>query len=598
MRENRLVTARGYPLLVAVAYLSGTLALVWPAESSLAQGTRTEELLVTTHDAGPRGGQLVVTQRAEPRTLNPVMVADGPSREVIQRTIGDLIHINRETQRTEPALAREWTVSADGRRFTLMLRRGVRFSDGDPFDADDVVFSFEVYQDPKVDSPQRELLAVGGQPMRVRKIDQYTVQFELAAARAVGERLFDSVAILPKHRLERIYREGGLAEAWRVTAAASDVAGLGPFRFQQHLPGQRLTLERNPHYWKVDRAGTRLPYLDRVTFVLVPNEDAQVLRFQAGEADVLNRIGAENFAALERGQTSRGYTLKDLGAGTEYSLLIFNQNDLAATRTETIGRQQWFRNVAFRRAVSAAIDRNSIVRLVYRGRATPLAGHVPPGNRLWVNTQLKPPVRSTARASELLRQSGFKMSEGRQLLDARGQPVEFSLLVSASNPVLNEAATLIQADLKEIGIRVRLVPFEFRAMLDRILNTHDYDAALLTLGGGDTDPNSEMNLWLSSGPQHLWHLGQKEAATPWEAEIDQLMRAQVGMLDAAARKRAYDRVQQIVADNLPFVFLVSPNVLVGARRDLGNFRPAVLDHQVLWNVDELFWRRPPAGPTR
>jgi peptide/nickel transport system substrate-binding protein len=598
MRQNRPVTARGYPLLVAASYLCGTLAIVWATENHRAQTPQAEEFLVAAHDAGSRGGQLVVTQRTEPRTLNPVMVADGPSREVIHRIIGDLIHINRETQRTETALAREWTVSSDGRRFTLMLRRGVRFSDGEPFDADDVVFSFQVYQDPKVDSPQRELLLVGGQPIRVRKIDQYTVQFDLAAPRAGAERLFDSVAMLPQHRLEQVYREGRLPEAWRLGTAASDIAGLGPFRFRQHLPGQYLALERNPNYWKIDRAGSRLPYLDQVMFVLVPNEDAQVMRFQAGEADVLSRIGAENFAVLERGQAGRGYTLKDLGPGLEYSFLFFNLNDLTTTRTEIAGKQRWFGNVAFRRAVSAAIDRNSIVRLVYRGRATPLAAHVPPGNRLWVNTQLRPPARSTARASELLRQAGFRMSADRQLVDARGQSVEFSILVNASNPVLNQAATLIQTDLREIGIRMRIVPFEFRAMLDRIFNTHDYEAALLTLGGGDADPNSELPVWLSSGPQHLWHLGQKNAATPWEAEIDRLMRDQIGMLDASARKHAYDRVQQIVADNLPFIFLVSPNVLVGARRDLGNFRPAVLDHQVLWNVDELFWRRPSSGPSR
>jgi peptide/nickel transport system substrate-binding protein len=186
----------------------------------------------------------------------------------------------------------------------------------------------------------------------------------------------------------------------------------------------------------------------------------------------------------------------------------------------------------------------------------------------------------------------------RRLVDAQTQPVEFSVLVSASNRVLNAAATIIQDDLSQLGIRVRIVPLEFRALLDRVFNSHDYEAALMTFGGADGDPNAGLPVWLSSGPQHLWHLGQKQPATPWEAEIDQLMRAQVTMLDAAARNRTYDRVQQIVADNLPLIFLVSPNVLVGARRDLGNFRPAVLEPQVLWNVDELFWRRPPTGPSR
>jgi peptide/nickel transport system substrate-binding protein len=143
-------------------------------------------------------------------------------------------------------------------------------------------------------------------------------------------------------------------------------------------------------------------------------------------------------------------------------------------------------------------------------------------------------------------------------------------------------------------MRVHVVPFEFRAMIDRILNTHDYEAAILALGGGDADPNAELNVWLSSGPQHLWRPAQPHPATAWEAEIDRLMRAQVGMLDVGARKRAYDRVQAIVAEEVPMVFLVSPNVLVGARAGLGNFRPVVLDHHLLWNVEELFWRTGPA----
>src|SRR5262249_4634832 len=349
------------------------------------------------------------------------------------------------------------------------------FSDGDPFDADDVVFSFQVYQDPKVDSPQRELLLVGGQPIQVRKIDQYTVQFDLAEPRSVADRMFDSIAMLPKHRLEQAYREGHLTEAWRLNTSPSEIAGLGPFRFQQHLPGQRLTLERNPYYWKVDRAGGRLPYLDRLTFVPVPSEDAQVLRFQAGEADLLRRIGAENFTVLEREQASRGYVLKDLGPGLEYSFVFFNLNDLGAKQVDVAAKQRWFRLPPFRQAVSAAIDRDSIVRLVYRGRAAALAGHVPPGNRHWMNGQLRAPARSTTRASELLRQAGFRMSGARQLVDAQGQPVDFSILVNASNPVLNQMATIIQADLTQIGMRVRIVPFEFRAMLDRIFNTHDYE---------------------------------------------------------------------------------------------------------------------------
>jgi peptide/nickel transport system substrate-binding protein len=138
---------------------------------------------------------------------------------------------------------------------------------------------------------------------------------------------------------------------------------------------------------------------------------------------------------------------------------------------------------------------------------------------------------------------------------------------------------------------VHVVTLELRALIDRLLKTRDYDACVLGLGGGDANPNAEMNVWLSSGGTHLWNPGQSRPATAWEAEIDTLMRRQAATLDSTARKRLYDRVQELVAQNVPMIFLVSPNVLVGANKSLGNFRPAVLDHHTLWNVEELFWRQ-------
>ena len=560
--------------------------------------TAAEEFLVTNGEVGQRGGELVITQRAEPRTLNPVMAADAPSREVLRRTTGDLLHINRETQEVESALARSWTVSPDGRRLTLTLRRGIRFSDGHPFDADDVVFSFRVYLDEKVASPQRELLLVGGQPIAVRKIDQYTVQFDLAAPYAVTDRLFDSLAMLPRHLLERPYLDGRIADTWSLSTRPQQLAGLGPFRFKGYVGGQRIVLERNPHYWKTDRSGERLPYLDRLVFVPVSSEDAQVMRFQAGEADLLNRIGAENYSVLAREQASRGYVVQDLGPSLEYTFLFFNLNDLRPEQAPLGRKQRWFRETAFRQAISAAIDRDAIVRGAYRGRATALAGHVTPGNRRWINTALPPATYAPARARELFTTAGFRLTNEQILVDSAGERVEFSILVSASNSILRETATLIQEDLRKVGVRVHVAPMEFRAMVDRVLNTREYEAAMLPLGGGDADPNAELNVWLSSGPQHLWHVGAERPATAWEAEIDALMRAQVSMRDRDARKRAYDRVQAIVAEQVPLVCLVSPNLLVGARADLANLKPVVMDHQLLWNVEELFWRAPLNRRTR
>jgi peptide/nickel transport system substrate-binding protein len=169
--------------------------------------------------------------------------------------------------------------------------------------------------------------------------------------------------------------------------------------------------------------------------------------------------------------------------------------------------------------------------------------------------------------------------------------VEFTIVTNAGNNERIGMATIIQEDLKQIGMNVHVVTLELRALVDRLLKTHDYDACVLGLGNGDANPSAEMNVWLSSGGTHLWHPEQSQPATPWEGEIDALMRRQLTTLDPAARKRLYDRVQELVAQNLPMIFLASPNVLVGANKALGNFRPAVLDHHTLWNVDELFWRQ-------
>src|SRR5690242_305059 len=150
-----------------------------------------EESLVLHGEIGRSGGRVGVALRAEPKTLNPLIAVDAPSREVIGVMQSDLVHINRATQLTEPALAKSWKISADGLQYTLALRKGLRFSDGQPLDADDVVFTFHAYLDENLHSPQRDLLIIGGKPITVSKLDQYTVVFKLATKYGVEERIFD-----------------------------------------------------------------------------------------------------------------------------------------------------------------------------------------------------------------------------------------------------------------------------------------------------------------------------------------------------------------------------------------------------------------------
>ncbi len=564
-----------------------------PAGGIPQQSSPSEELLTLPGELGNRGGRLVVSLRAEPKTLNPLTAADAPSREVIGAMQSDLVHINRAAQLTEPALAKSWKISPDGLEYTLILRKGLRFSDGQPFDADDVLFTFRVYLDEKVHATQRDLLIIDGKPIAVHKIDKWTIVFRLAKTYGVRERLFDGVVILPRHMLEKPYEEGKLGQVWTISTPANQWAGLGPFRLKEYVPGQRLVLERNPYYWKIDSKANRLPYLDELVFLFVPNADAQVLRFQSGETDLISRLGAENFAVL--GRQEHLYTMADAGPGLEYNFVFFNLNDLDEKQSPEIARKQkWFRQVKFRQAVSAAIDRDAIVRLVYQGRGAGLWGPVTPGNPRWVNTSVAHPARSLERARSLLKDAGFSWSNGPKgdstLVDADGKAVEFSVLTSSTSADRTKMVTLIQDDLKQLGMRVQVVPLELRSLIDRITLTREYEACILAIVSPDADPNVDLNTWLSSGGNHLWNPSQAHPATAWEAEVDRLREEQLIATSYERRKKLFDRVQEILAENQPMIFLASPDILVGAKNSIGNFHPAVLEPYVLWNVEQLYFK--------
>lgn len=552
---------------------------------------KNEEVQVDSVSPGTYGGTLVVGQRAELKTLNPVTALDAPSREVIFRMMADLIHINRFTQKTEPALASSWKISPDGKRFTLKLRRGIRFSDGQPFDADDVVFTFKVYLDEKVHSPQRDLLIINGKPLSVTKLDSYTVRFDLDQPYAAAERIFDSVAILPRHLLQQAYDQGKFSETWTLNTPPDSLAGLGPFRLKQYLPGQRIVLERNPFYWKVDRDHHRLPYLDEIAFLFVGTEDAQVIRFAARETDILNRFGTDNYAVLAKDQQSHQFHVEDLGPSLEFNFLVFNLNDLPQGKLANIEREQlWFRDLKFRQAVSAAIDRAAIVRLAYQGHAVALWGNESPADKLWADESLPRPAKSLDAARELLKAAGFTWRDG-ALLDKQAMPVEFSIITSSSNAQRVKMATIVADDLSQLGMSVHVVPLEFRAVIDRVFQSNDYEACILALGGGDADPNVAMNVWLSTGATHVWNLHESHPASAWQTEVDALLNQQMVTMDYKRRKQLYDRVQQLIADNLPVIFLATPDVLVGAKNDIGNFHPGILDPFALWNTDELYFVR-------
>ena len=195
---------------------------------------------------------LVGSIRAEPRSFNRYVARDIATEEITFLTQASLVRVDRVSQQLQPELAEDWELLPDGVTYRVKLRRGVRFSDGQPFSADDVVFAFRAIYDKRVESPLADTLQVRGKPLLVIAEDQNSVTNRFPSPFSPGLRMLDGVPMLPRHRLESSLADGRFASAWRVTTDPGDLAGLGPFSLSRYDAGQRLVFDRNPHYWKRD----------------------------------------------------------------------------------------------------------------------------------------------------------------------------------------------------------------------------------------------------------------------------------------------------------------------------------------------------------
>jgi peptide/nickel transport system substrate-binding protein len=508
------------------------------------------------------GGELRLCLRSDPKTFDPLLVEDDNSETVRYLTAGVLIRVDRVTQHLTPELSASWKVDNQGRRITFHLRRNVTFSDGSPFSAEDVAYTFTRLMDPKVHSATADPFRSSSAQPLIAVESSDTVAITFGAPVAGLERLFDQVAILSSRAPEKTK------------------AVLGPFYVADYKPGVEVVLNRNPHYWKLDSHGRRLPYLDRVRLQIQENRDMEVVKFHRGEVDLINSLDADLFDQIARQSPS---SVVDAGVSLESETMWFNQVPTAPLPPY---KRAWFASQPFRRAVSEAINRQDIARVVYRGHARPAEGPVSPANRFWFNNTLKPHSYDVDSARRRLEQDGFRLRKG-QLYDRQANPVEFSLITNAGNRARQRMTAMIQQDLQAIGIHLNVVTLDFPSLIERITQTFQYEACLLGLTNVDLDPNGQMNVWLSSAGNHQWNPNQPAPATAWEAEIDKLMRAQAGEPRLDVRKRLFDRVQQIVWEQAPFLYLVNKNSLMAFSPQLQNVAPAAIRPQAYWNIDVL-----------
>jgi peptide/nickel transport system substrate-binding protein len=507
-------------------------------------------------------GELRFCLRSEPKTFDPLRVEDDSSAAIRYLTGGVLVRLNRQTQALEPELAQSWKVSKDGKEITFKLRSGVSFSDGTPFSAEDVAYTVKQLMDPALHSPTGDAFRSGPGDVDAKIISATQISITFPAPVAGLDRQFDQVAILSAH------------------SGKKEMAVLGPFMVADYKPGSTVFLRRNPNYWKTDAKGRKLPYLDSIKLDIQPNRDVEMLRFKRGEIDLINSIDSEYFDKLA---STSPQLVHDAGPSLDSEQMWFNEVAKSSLRAY---KKNWFRSANFRRAISQAINREDLARVVFRGHAQPAVGPVSPANKLWFNAHLKVEPHSQDAALKALQSEGFRLENG-TLKDKDGNAVVFSIITNSGNKYRERMATMIQEDLQKIGIQVNVVTLDFPSLIERMTQTFDYEAILLGLTNVGLDPSEQMNVWLSSSENHQWNPSEKAPETAWEAEIDKLMRAQASSADPKKRKESFDRVQEIAVEQAPFIYLVNRNALSAVAASVQGASPVILVPQTYWNAERL-----------
>ncbi|MFW6254143.1 MAG: ABC transporter substrate-binding protein [Chitinivibrionales bacterium] len=554
-------------------------------------------------EIGTYGGNMRVTSfGSDPKTFNPITSNETSSIEVLQFVFDGLTRYDVVNQQPMPSLAESWTVSEDNLTYDFELRKDVIWSDGTPFTADDVVFTFEALYDKRNLSATRDLLMIDGKPIQVRKTSTHSVRMVLPYPLAPFLRLLNGTTtpILPAHKLAEAQKNGQFSHTWEVDTDVDEIVGTGPFVIDSYDPSQRLVLKRNDKYWKTDADGNRLPYLDNITFAYLKDQSTELLKFKNGESDFYYMRG-EDYPVLKPLEEKQDFTIHNLGPQLGDVFFIFNQNPENNPKTgkpyvDPV-KLKWFRNKGFRQAMAWAIDREQMVNIVHNGLAQPQHTPINEAAGFFHNPDVKKYTYNLDSARAILASEGFIDRDNDGIVeDSAGNPVEFSLYTNSGNAEREKYCEIIRKDLEQIGVKVHFSLLEFNNLVDKLDHSYDWETIVLGLTGSD-DPHDGSNVWLSSARTHQWYPYQDTPSTAWEARIDTIFTQGAQMMDKARRKELYDEWQQIYSEQLPYITLVSKYRLFAVRNRFGNLNPVpiaeaayVHKRKFFHNIEEIFVR--------
>lgn len=529
---------------------------------------------------GHSGGKLVRSITSDPRSFNPILAKETSTTVVTSLIFDGLTRTNVVTLKVEPNLAKNWKVYEEGKRWVFNLRKDIKWSDGREFTAEDVVFTYnKLIYNPEIPSSSKDIFTIQGRKIKVNKLGKYKVEFILPVKFAPFLRSL-SQEILPKHKLIDYVKKGKFNSAWGTDTKLSEIVGTGPFVLERYLPGERLILKRNPYYWKEDSEGNQLPYLNKLMFLILQDQNTALLKFLDYQLDYYNMRG-QDLPILGPLRKEENFTIYNAGPAFGSNFLSFNQNPGKNPHTgESFVKGyklRWFRNVNFRKAVAHAIDRKKIIDIVYNGLGYPQFSPLSPSAGYFYNPNVKKYPYNLEKAKSILKKEGFKdRDKDGYIEDRKGNRVEFTLFTNAGGATSTRVriAAMIRKDLSNLGMEVNFLPLEFNNLVAKLTSTFNWEAVLIGLTGG-IEPHFGKNVWHSSGHLHMWYPQQKKPHTKWEKKIDKIFNKAAQTLNREKRKKLYDRWQMIVSKKLPIIYTVLSASLYAIRDRFGNLHPTV-----------------------
>lgn len=573
-------------------------------------GTTTEGLQ-SRGEVGKSGGTLTLsTFGSGPKTFNCWAASDVESHGICLLMFERLVELDAWTGEAYPRLAKTIEISPDKKTYTITLRKGLKWSDGEPLTADDVAFTFgTLVANGYGNSSQRDILSVYGKFPKVEKVDDLTVRFSTQLPFAPFLSSLKSVPIAPKHVFQAVLKRplNQFNTFWDINMNPDTMVASGPFMLKRYVPGQRVELVRNPNYFMADAAGTRLPYLDRFVIAVVPEQNTQLLKFYGGEIDMLDirSVRGSDVGLMKQRERdpNLNFSMHNLGPddGTVFFMVNMCRRKNPKTGKDYVDpiKQKWFNNQKFRVACSHALDRRRIIDNALKGVGTPLFTSESP-SAIYQNKTLPSYTQDLTLAAQLLKEGGFVLKDGK-LYDDAGHRVEFNLLTNAGNTTRDAICVSIADTLGKLGMKCNYQPVDFNILVDKLETSLDWDSSVMGLSGSKTEPYDGANVWKSDGRLHMFdqRLPNDKGATivtdarDWEKKIDQLFDKGATTIGFAQRKPIFDEYQKIVYDQQPFIYIESPLDIVAIRNTIKNYKPTPLGINYtpmgsLHNVEEIF----------